>query len=193
MARKGLGRLHSIGGLLKERTFTGSFEAGGAKLDFSYLPMKASVAGTKLRVEGRLTVINAAGTARVRERVQALLASTQGGLGTAPVRPQVAARVGSTTEAAQAAQSPVAQTEATGPLSFTGVLYFQFEPLEGRDLGVRADLSRVQLNARLAPVDATARALQGVFSAIVDSLYGEKRDDQAAQAYVAELNRLLNG
>src|SRR5687767_12260123 len=74
MIQKGL-RLHSIAGLLKERTFVGSFEAGGAKHGFSYLPMKATVAGQKLLLEGRLTVVNPRGNARVRERVQALLAS----------------------------------------------------------------------------------------------------------------------
>jgi hypothetical protein len=189
----GLRRLYSIAGLQAERSFTGSLEAGGAKYGFSYQPLKASIAGEKLLLEGRLTVTDARGNRRTRERVQALLASTQSGIGVAPVRPQVAARVGSTTEAATAAPIPVSQTESTGPLSFTGVMYFQFEPLEGRQLGVRADLSRVQLNARLIPIDSTARALQGVYSAIVDSLYGEKPDNPAAQAYVGELNRLLKG
>jgi hypothetical protein len=190
MIDKGV-RLHSITGLLKERSFTGSFVADGAKRDFSYQPVKATIAGHKLLLEGRLTVVDAGGRTRHRDRVQALLASTQGGLGASPVRPQVAARVGSVTEAVQTASPPVVQTEATGPLSFTGVMYFQLEPLEGRELGIRSDISRVQLNARLAPLDSTARTLHGVFSAIVDSLYGEKPDDPAAQAYVSELNRLL--
>src|SRR5688572_29331701 len=93
-------RVYSIAGLQKERSFIGSFEAGGAKHTFNYLPSKASVAGRKLLLEGRLTVTDARGNSRVRERVQALLASTQGGMGVAPVRPQVAARVGSVTETA---------------------------------------------------------------------------------------------
>jgi hypothetical protein len=187
-AKSALRRLHSIAGLQEERRFSGSLEAGGAKFDFSYQPLKATIAGRKLILEGRLTVTDARGNRRVRERVQALLASSQGGLGAAPLRPQVGARVGGVTKAASAAAS---QTEGTGPLSFTGVMYFQFEPLEGRHLGIRADLSRVQLNARLLPVDSMARSLQGAYSAIVDSLYGEKTDSEAAQAYVVELNRLL--
>ncbi len=184
-------RLHSIAGLLKERSFTGSFEAGGARFGFTYLPLKASIGGQKLILEGRLTVTDARGTQRVRERVQALLAAAQGGLGGAPARPQISARVGSVREPAAASPSGLPQTESTGPLSFTGAMYFLLEPLEGRALGVNSDLTRVQLNARLAPTDSTARSLQGIYGAIVDALYSENVDSASAQAYVSELNRLL--
>jgi hypothetical protein len=184
-------RLHSIAGLLKERSFTGSFEAGGAHFGFTYLPVKASIGGQKLILEGRLTVTDARGKELVRDRVQALLAAAQGGLGGAPARPQLNARVGAPREPAAASPSGLPITESTDSLSFTGAMYFILEPLEGRALGVNFDLSRVQLNARLAPTDATARSLQGVYSAIVDSLYGAKVDNASAQAYVSELNRLL--
>ena len=184
-------RLNSIAGLLKERSFVGSFEAGGSHFGFTYLPVKASISGQKLILQGRLTVTDARGTQQVRDRVQALLAAAQGGLGGAPLRPQIAARVGAPREPAAASSSGLPQTESTDSLSFTGAMYFLLEPLEGRALGVNSDMSRVQLNARLAPTDATARSLHGVYSAIVDALYREKADIASAQAYVSELNRLL--
>ena len=184
-------RLHSIAGLLKERSFIGSFEAGGARFGFTYLPTKASMGGQKLILEGRLTVTDARGAQRIRDRVQALLAAAQGGLGGAPVRPQVAARVGTPREPAAVAPSGLPITESTGPLSFTGAMYFLLEPIEGQTLGVNSDLTRVQLNARLAPTDSTARSMHGVYSAIVDALYGETVDTASAKAYVSELNRLL--
>jgi hypothetical protein len=179
-------RIHSIAGLLQERQFTGEFEATGSRYRFSYDPLKGTVAGQRLILQGNLTVTDQRGTERVRERVQALVASIQGGLGAGPVRPVVP---GASAAASQPAS--VTQTESTGPLSFTGVMYMQFEPIEARALGVRGDMTRCQLNARLAPTDSAARALHGTFSAIVDALYGEKPDEPKARLYVAELNRLL--
>lgn len=184
-------RLHSIAGLLKERSFIGSFEAGGARFGFTYLPVKASIGGQKLILIGRLTVTDARGNERVRDRVQALLAAAQGGLGGAPFRSQLSDRVGNVRGPAPTSPSGLPPTEGTGSLSFTGAMYFLLEPLEGQALGVNIDLSRVQLNARLAPTDSTARSLQGIYSAIVDALYGENVDTASAQAYVSELNRLL--
>ena len=186
-------RVHSIAGSLKERSFIGSFEAGGARFGFTYLPLKASIGGQKLILEGRLTVTDARGTQQFRDRVQALLAAAQGGLGVAPPRPQPRISTGARIESQPPAVSPsgLPPTESTGPLSFTGAMYFLLEPLEGRALGVNSDLSRVQLNARLAPTDSTARTLHGIYSALVDALYGENANSVFAQAYLSELTGLL--
>lgn len=70
-------------------------------------------------------------------------------------------------------------------------MYIHFEPLAGSALGVAADLSRVQLNARLGPVNDSERALQGAYSSIVDALYGKKVDASAAAVETSELNKLL--
>jgi hypothetical protein len=70
-------------------------------------------------------------------------------------------------------------------------MYFHFEPLDRRAFGVGADLSRVQLNVRLAPTDDVARDLQGLYSSAVDALYGEKVNDRAAAAFIGEINRVL--
>ena len=77
-------RVHSIAALLKASHFAGSFDVAGASYKFTYSPAKAEVAGRKLQLEGRLTVTDAGGRTRTQERVKALLAATQGGIGTAP-------------------------------------------------------------------------------------------------------------
>jgi hypothetical protein len=70
-------------------------------------------------------------------------------------------------------------------------MYIHFEPLVGKALGVGADLSRVQLNARFAPVNDAERAVQSVYSWIVDALYGKQVDVSGAATAVIELNKLL--
>ena len=203
-------RVYSIAALLKENHFAGSFDAAGASYRFTYTPTKAALAGSRLLLEGRLTVTDAQRRARTRERARALLAGTQGGIGTAPVRAQVlVGGVQSSTAATSGQQQQIAgenqkpgepattpkvvmpETDSTGPLSFCGAMYFQLEPMDGRALGVQADLSRVQMNVRIAPGDEKARALQGVYSAIADALYGKEPDNRLAAIAVGELNRLL--
>jgi hypothetical protein len=83
------------------------------------------------------------------------------------------------------------KTDNTGPTAFVGVMYLHFEPLDGARFGVPADLSRVQLNARLWSTDDLARNLQDVYSQLVEALYGEPPNNENARALLAELNRLL--
>ena len=196
--RSGL-KLHSMAALLKERRFDGSFEVAGSRYQFTYAPAKAQVAGERLLLRGRLTITNSRGQVRTRENVGALLASTQGGVGTAPVRSQaliggvVPSQPAVPTPQQPSDSKPLPAVESTGPLSFCGVMYFQLEPLDGRALGVAADLSRVQLNVRLAPTDNTGRALHGIYSAIVEALYVKSVDRRLATDAVAELNKALEG
>ena len=81
--------------------------------------------------------------------------------------------------------------ESTGPLSFAGVLYFNLSPLNDLTLGVPLDLSKVQLNLRLAPTDDLARDLQTIFSRMTDALYDDVIDESAAREQVEELNRIF--
>jgi hypothetical protein len=194
-------KLHSIAGLLKERRFDGSFEIAGSNYQFTYAPSKAEVASRKLQLRGRLTVTDSRGQSLAKDDARAVLVSSQGGIGTAPVRPQIlvggvqpsapTVPVPQPPATAGTGSKPLPVVESTGPLSFCGVMYFHLEPLDGKALGVPADLSKVQLNARLAPTDNTGRALQGVYSAIVDALYGKQTDERMATAAIAELNKLL--
>lgn len=82
--------------------------------------------------------------------------------------------------------------ESTGPLSFVAVLYLHLS-LDSRALGVPLDLSRVQLNARLAPTGDLERDLQNTLTDLVAALYGDTPDERAANEQVQALNRLLKG
>ncbi|MCI0487750.1 MAG: hypothetical protein L0229_14250 [Blastocatellia bacterium] len=182
-------RLHSIAGLLRGRHFSGSFDVAGASYKFAYAPSRAEIVEGKLQLEGRLTITDPQGRPRVRAPVKAKLLSMQGGIGSAPPRPPVAGARRPDEAAGRSDGLPI--IESTGPLAFCGVMYFHFEPVNGPALGVAADLSRVQLNARLAPTEPTGRELHGLYSAIVDALYGEQVDRRAADALIGELNKTL--
>jgi hypothetical protein len=204
-------KLHSIAAMLAGRSFEGAFEVGQSSYGFTYTPQKAEIAGQKLQLTGSLTVAakrpSARGSALSLINVRAWLATAQGGIGTAPTRPQglhggvqpaapaVPAPQPPQTANAQTTSAggrPIPIVESTGPLSFCGVMYFRFEPINARLLGVAADMSKVQLNARLAPVDNAGRALHAIYSAIVEALYGKQTDERLAEAAIVELNKMLN-
>ena len=208
-------RLHSVSAVLKQRNFAGSFDVAGASYRFVYIPSKAELLGQRLQLRGRLEVTDSRGQTQFRDNVRALLVSTQGGIGAAPIRRQIlvggvsastasssgqqqqiagerqgaASRKPETVDAAKT--KPLPEVESTGPLSFCGAMYFRFEPLDEAALGVAADLNRVQINVRLAPTDESGRAFQGVYSSIVDALYSLKVETSMASAAVGELNKLL--
>ena len=177
-------RLHSVPAILRGRQFKGGFEVGGSSYELTYAPASASVVGRRLQLQGRLTVKDSRGQTRTRERARATMVGTQGGIGTAPPRRQEHTSVVTATP-----QLP--EVESTGATSFCGVMYIHFEPLAGSALGVTADLSRVQLNARLAPVNDLERTLQAAYSSIIEALYGQKVDASAAVVEISELNKLL--
>jgi len=177
-------RIHSIPARARGRRFDGSFSAGAMNYEVSYAPSKLSVAGGRLQFEGRLTVKDSRGQSRVRDRVRGTLVGTQGGIGTPPSRP------GNPTSSATAS-SDLPDVESTGASSFCGVMYIHFEPLSGKALGVPADMTRVQLNARFAPVDEVERSLQAIYSSAVNALFGKPPSTPAAQSTVSELNAIL--
>jgi hypothetical protein len=183
-------KLHSIASVMRGRSFAGRFEVGGVTYPFTYTPEKGAVTGDKLQLTGSLTVIDGRSNARANQHslrnVRATLVATQGGVGTAPPRNKMPAEI-------SPPRPDLPIIESTGALSFCGVLYFKLAPLDGRALGVPADLRQVQLNVRLAPVSDTERGLQGEFSSIVDALYGERIDRPLAEASVGELNKVLSG
>ncbi|MBA3439801.1 MAG: hypothetical protein H0T92_08030 [Pyrinomonadaceae bacterium] len=96
-------------------------------------------------------------------------------------------------ETARSAASTISTTQAAGDSSFVGVMYFRLQSLDGNALGVPVDLSNVQLNARLAPVDDVARDLQFLYSELIAAAYGEKPNERNAGIYARELNRILKG
>jgi hypothetical protein len=181
-------KLHSIAAKMRGRSFEGSFDIGGINYSFTYSPARAAVAGRKLDLSGVFTVIDGRPNARVPphsvNNVRAVLISAQGGIGAAPTRTNLPVDIST-------ARPDLPVVESTGSLSFCGALYFKLSSIDGSSLGVPADLSPLQLNVRLAPTGDAERNLQGVYSSIVDALYGKDADNRAAAAHVSLLNKLL--
>jgi hypothetical protein len=192
-------KLHTITGLSKEREFAGSFTLGSASYNFSYAPSKGEIRDGKFYLAGKLTVSSSRGRALHRDGVRALCAGIQGGLGAAP--PRLATgdaiqafemkRLGTSDPSSPQQQRALPVVEFTGPRSFPGVMYLILDPLEGRELGVPADMSRVQLNARFYVVDDKARTLHGIYASIIDALDQSFADQAAAAAFITELNKSL--
>ena len=212
----GARRLYSIAAWPEQRAFAGNLSLGGTVYKFSYAPSRAEAINKLLQLTGRLTITDARGRARALDSVRATLANTQGGIGTGPLRRQMIASdapIGDQTTSQQKqqiagetekqagekqseqtrARGPMPVTENTGPTSYCGVLYFHFQPLDSGALGVTADLTKVQLNVRLEPLDDTARSLHGLYCYVVDALYGELADEKLAAAAISELNRVFAG
>ena len=211
-------KLQLIAATMRGRAFAGSFDVAGVSYEFLFSPAKAvqttavprslreagrsaprKVASThtstdglkdvRVRLTGNLTVVDKrSGVAAVRhslDNVQATLISAQGGIGAAPPRTKMPADL-----APVRPDLPV--VESTGALSFCGALYFELSRLNGRTLGIPADMNRVQLNVRLAPLNETERNLQGVYSSIVDAFLVKQVDMRIGGEQLNQLNKLLS-
>ena len=212
-AQAGGRRLYSIPAWPDGRVFSGNFSLGSTDYKLVYAPLRAEAINNKLQLIGRLTVTDTRGRSRTLDSVRAMLASTQGGIGTAPSRQQIATAAPTGAQAtsqqkqqlvgeiekragekeggqAKGQNRALPDTESTGATSYCGVLYFHFEPLDARALAVAADFSKVQLNVRLAPLDDLSRMLHGLYCY---ALYGERIDERLAAAAISELNRVFAG
>jgi hypothetical protein len=208
-------KLHSIHGVLRGRVVDGRFEVQGQPYRFSFVPATAALVVGRLVLTGRMTVQSLQLGMRFVDAVEARLVAVQGGVGVSPVRRQLLTGTAQTSQTSTSDQKMEQEkgpetdlqpglhpfetprfdelgrprVESTGPLSFVGVLYFNLSSLDGSTLGVPLDLSKVQLNLRLAPTDDLARDLQTIFSNVTDALYGDPLDESAAREQVEELNR----
>jgi hypothetical protein len=209
-------KLYSVPVWLHERAFAGEFELGGRSYKLTFAPAQAEIADNALRLRGRLIVNDGkAGLPEVKD-ARATLAGIQGGIGDGPARYKMLATgatpgpTESPTEKQQKAgenekqavepvagekakMSRLTMTENTGPTAFAAVMFFHLDALDHRALGVPADMSHVQLNARLAPKDPTAQRLHSLYSALTNALAGEQADERLATALVRELNQVLAG
>ena len=189
-------KIYSMAALPHGRDLKGRFAAAGSTYAFVYSPSSAEMAGRRVRLLGTLTITDAQGRSRSQDRVRAELAATQGGAGGGPARRTIVAAASPAVgqpaqDARNAGTRSLPRTDNTGPTAFVGVMYLHFEPLEGARLGVPADMSRVQLNARLWPTDDLARNLHDVYSQLVEAAYGEPPRQDDALVLLVELNRLL--
>ena len=210
-------KLHSIHGLLRGRVVDGQFEVQDQPYRFSFVPATAALADGRLVLTGRLEVHSHKLGRRFVDSVAARLAAVQGGVGGSPARRQLFTGAAQTSQTSTPEQkleqekgpetdlqpglhpfdSPMLDelgrpvVDSTGPLSFVGVLYFNLSPLNGPALGVPLDMSKVQLNLRLAPADDLTRDLQTIFSNVTDALYVDPIDKRAAGEQVQNLNRIF--
>jgi hypothetical protein len=210
-------KLHSIHGLLRGRIVDGQFEVRGQPYRFSFVPEAAALVDNKLNLSGRMVVHAPQLGMRFVDGVAARLVAVQGGVGGSPVRRQLLTGTAQTSQTSTSGQKMEQEkgpetdlqpglhpfgnprvdelgrpmVESTGPLRFVGVLYFKLSPLDGPTLGVPLELSKVQLNLRLAPTDDLARDLQNVFSDLADALYESPMNEPAASAQVRELNSIF--
>src|SRR5215475_2446974 len=177
--------LHSIAAIQRARKFEGSFEVGNVKYNFSYSPKRAALYANKLQLVGTFNVSGPGErSSRNVNDVKATLLAIQGGIGTPPQREKMPSDIST-----RHPDLPI--VESTGSISFSGVLFFKLSSIDGRALGVSTDMSKVQLNVRLAPVSDTERALQAAFSSIADSLYGKQIDSKWAESALSDLNKHL--
>ena len=176
--------------LLRERAFVGVIEAGSAKYGFSFRPQAAALNNRKLELTGSVTIKTSSGKTSTADNVKATLAAAQGAMGSA-TRPRAFQLITPSTYPDDPRDGKPL-TEYTASRSAAGVLYFHLSPLDGKALGIPFDLSKVQLNGRLALIDEMARDLQWLFSQTHAALGGEKPDAQLAEPYITELNRVLS-
>lgn len=184
----GARKLHSIHALLRERTFTGDIEVGRLSYAFTYAPTAAAIKNGKLELSGSFTVNSPAGKPAMAENVIATLAGIQGAMGSA-TRPREFQLI-TASPFPNELNDDKPLTEYTGGRSAIGVAYFHLSPLSGQTLGLPYDLGRVQLNGRLAIQDQRARDLQWLLTQAHAALAGAKPDEQIAEPYVTELNRV---
>jgi hypothetical protein len=192
-------KVHSIAALPKGRDFDGTFEVAGKSYEFAFAPARAAIVERKrLLLTGRVTITGPGGHPNSYPNVRALLASAQGGVGSAPpaYRPAgaapAAAGSGGHPAPADGAQPErvLPSTDNTGPSSFCGVMYFRLEGVGSLE-GLTADLSRVQLNARLYPTDDLARRLHSLYSALVGELSQDHPNQKVLVGMIDDLNHLL--
>ena len=209
-------KLYSVPVWMQERVFAGEFEIGGRNYTLSYVPEHAEIVDQRLRLRGRLGINNSKAGLPVLSGVGARLVGIQGGIGSGPARYKMLAtgatpgpnqsptekqqKAGETEKKADEPSqtekpkpSGLTATESTGPTSFTAVMFFHLEAFDQRVFGVPADMSHVQLNARLAPRDPQAHALHSLYTALTNALAGEQADARTAAALVGELNQILAG
>ena len=183
-------KLYSIHALLRERAFTGDIEVGRLKYAFTYMPNAVAIKNGKLELSGSFTVKSSTGKTATAENVTATLAGIQGAMATAS-KP-AAFQLITPSPFPVDPQDGKPLTEYTDSRSAIGVAYFQLSALNGKALGLPYDLSRVQLNGRLAVQDQQARDLQWLLTQTHAALAGAKPEAQMAEPFVTELNRVLS-
>ncbi len=170
-------KLYSIFAVQRDKAFSGEFETSKGSYKFTFAPKSAQIANNKLQLRGTFSV-----GARKVANVTATLASTQGGIGAVPSK--IAARPVDSA-------SDLPPTEATGSHAYVGAMYFHLSAINASALGLTIDMSKVQLNGRLFPLNEVERELQVLFSDVVAAAYKKDSDVSAAASHLEAINRIL--
>jgi hypothetical protein len=181
-------KLHSIHVLPDERGFMGVFEIGKTAYQFNFTPQSAASADGKPVLTGSVRVNARGGRQRVAEDVTATLLASQGSITDPPPAPE---KLPQSLQPPRPADTALPITDATGQLGSAAVIYLRLSPLDARALGVPADLGSVQLNARMHSTSDVERDLHWLYSALVDAMLGESREDQRVSGILSEINRVL--
>ena len=187
--RKEAKKIHSIHVLPNGAGFAGKIEAGGLSHQFSFTPKTAATSNGKLVLTGVVVAQLASGRQRVANDVTATLLATQGSITSPPPMPRQFSESLKPPLPTPSGSLPL--TDSTGHLGSVAVMYLRLSPLDGSALGVPADLSAVQLNARLFATSEIERDLHWLYSALVEATQGEHKNERMAADYIDAINRIL--
>jgi hypothetical protein len=182
-------KIHSIHVLPNGAGFAGKIEAGGSSYHFAFTPKTAASAPGKLVLTGAVKVKSSGGRQRVADNVTATLLATQGSITGPPPMPRQFSESLKAPLPAPSGSLPL--TDSTGHQGSVAVMYLRLSPLDGRALGIPADLSAVQLNARLYATSEIERDLHWLYSALVEALQGEHKNERLAADYLDAINSIL--
>jgi hypothetical protein len=188
-------KIHSIHVLPNGEGFEGKIEAGGSSYQFAFTPKTAVAANGKLVLTGAVEVKAPGGRRRIANEVTATLLATQGSITGPPPMPRQFSESLKPPLTPPGGPSDPGQslplTDWTGYSGSIAVMYMKLSPLDGRALGVPADLSAVQLNARLFATSEIERDLHWLYSALVEATQGEHKNERLAADYLDAINRIL--
>jgi hypothetical protein len=188
--RNAANKIHSIHVLPNGAGFAGKIEAGRSSYQFAFRPKTADAGSGKLVLTGVVEMKSPGGRRRAAENVTATLLATQGSITGAPPMPRQFSESLKAPVPVPSDSLPI--TESTSHLGSVAAMYLKLSPLDGRALGVPADLSGVQLNARLYATSEIERDLHWLYSALVEATQGEHKNERLAADYLDAINRILN-
>jgi hypothetical protein len=188
--RNAANKIHSIHVLPNGAGFAGKIEAGRSSYRFAFTPKTAASASGKLVLTGVVEMKSLGGRRRAADNVTATLLATQGSITGPPPIPRQFSESLKAPVPVPSGSLPI--TESTSHLGSVAVMYMKLSPLDGRALGVPADLSAVQLSARLYATSEVERDLHWLYSALVEATQGEHKNERLAADYLDAINRILN-
>lgn len=182
-------KIYSIHVVPNGAGFIGKIEAGGSSHHFSFTPKAAASSNGKLVLTGVVKAQLLGGRQRVANDVTATLLATQGSITGQPPMPRQFSESLKPPSPIPTGSLPL--TDSTGHLGSVAVMYLRLSPLDGSALGVPADLSAVQLNARLYATSEIERDLHWLYSALVEATQGEHKNERLAADYLDAINHIL--